>query len=89
MIQARIIFSGTVQGVGFRYTVQRYAVSLGLKGRVRNCPDGTVEIQVEGAKETIEKLCQNVDEYFQGYIHNKDIQYTPSEGKFEGFKIIH
>jgi acylphosphatase len=89
MIQARIIYSGTVQGVGFRYTVQRYALSQDLKGWVRNCRDGSVEIQVEGPKETIEKLCRNVEEYFQGYIQKRDIQYFPTEATLKDFKIIH
>ena len=89
MTQARIIYSGTVQGVGFRYTVQRYAISHDLRGWVRNCRDGTVEIQVNGPKDTIEKLCQNVEEYFQEYIQNKDIQYSSAEAEFQDFKIIH
>lgn len=89
MTRARIVYSGTVQGVGFRYTVQRYAAGHGLTGWVRNCRDGTVEIQVEGPKETIEELCRNVEEHFQEYIQNKNIQFSPAEAVFKGFKIIH
>jgi acylphosphatase len=88
MTRARIIYSGTVQGVGFRYTVQRYAVSHGLKGWVKNCRDGTVEIQVEGPKDTIEELCQTVEEHFQEYIQNKDIQFSSPETVLKEFKII-
>ena len=89
MTRARIVYSGTVQGVGFRYTVQRHAVSHGLKGWVRNCPDGTVEIQVEGPKETIEELCRGVEGYFQEYIQDKDVQFSLAEAGFKDFKIIH
>ncbi|OGX37330.1 MAG: hypothetical protein A3C36_05610 [Omnitrophica WOR_2 bacterium RIFCSPHIGHO2_02_FULL_52_10] len=89
MTRARIIYSGTVQGVGFRYTVQRYAVSHGLRGWVRNCRDGTVEIQVEGPKDTIEELCRDVEERFQEYIQNKDIQFSSPETVFKDFRIIH
>lgn len=88
MTRARIIYSGTVQGVGFRYTVQRCAVSHGLRGWVRNCRDGSVEIQVEGPKETIGELCRDVEAYFQEYIQKKDIQFSSPEAAFRDFKII-
>jgi acylphosphatase len=44
----RIIVHGIVQGVGFRYFVQRAGTRMGLTGDVRNLPDRTVEIIVEG-----------------------------------------
>ena len=47
-IQAHIFYSGTVQGIGFRYTVLDYARRLDLKGRVKNLPDGRVELLAEG-----------------------------------------
>lgn len=88
MVRAHVMFSGTVQGVGFRFTVQRQALSLDLKGWVKNLPNGSVELLVEGPKEKIEKLCQNIEEYFDGYIRNKDIQFTPAQEKFENFQIV-
>ncbi len=47
---------GRVQGVGFRYFVQREAQRLGLHGGARNEWDGTVSVWVEGMTETIEKF---------------------------------
>ena len=44
----RYVVSGRVQGVGFRYFVQRQAQTLGLAGWVRNLPDGRVEAFIEG-----------------------------------------
>lgn len=44
----RFLVSGRVQGVGFRAWTVRRARSLDLRGTVRNRPDGTVEIEVEG-----------------------------------------
>ena len=46
--RAHIVVSGRVQGIGFRYNVQKWAQSLGLKGWVRNLVDGSVEILAEG-----------------------------------------
>jgi acylphosphatase len=40
---------GRVQGVGFRYFTQRTAVRLGVRGWVRNLPNGDVEVQAEAS----------------------------------------
>ncbi|MEE3179555.1 MAG: acylphosphatase [Verrucomicrobiota bacterium] len=42
MIAKRVIFSGRVQGVGFRYTTREIATGFDVVGAVRNLPDGTV-----------------------------------------------
>lgn len=47
---------GFVQGVGFRYAVERAARSRGVAGWVRNRPDGTVEAAFEGEPEDVEAL---------------------------------
>ena len=44
----RAVVRGRVQGVGFRYFAERAARSLGVRGWVRNRPDGTVETVAEG-----------------------------------------
>jgi acylphosphatase len=89
MISARIYFSGMVQGVGFRYTVRRYASNLNLNGWVRNLSDGRVEVLIEGEKEKIENLIENIDKQFEGYIRNKTIDYEPTQGKLNSFRITH
>ena len=50
-----LVFHGYVQGVGFRYTAQHAAVSLGLTGWVRNEYDGSVRAEVQGDRESIER----------------------------------
>ncbi len=52
----QIRFYGRVQGVGFRYHATYQARLLGLTGWVRNCPDGSVEMEVQGEVEKIGKL---------------------------------
>ena len=47
---------GFVQGVGFRFALERAARSRGVSGWVRNRPDGTVEAVFEGAEEDVEAL---------------------------------
>ncbi len=89
MTQAHIIYSGTVQGVGFRFTVQRCALSLDLTGWVKNLPNGSVEMLVNGPKENIERLCQDIEERFGGYIQNKNIQVTSAYNEFKDFQIVY
>jgi len=89
MIQAHIFYAGNVQGVGFRYTAQQYAAALNLKGWVKNLPDGRVEMLVEGPREDIDKLCLEVEKYFEGHITNKKASFDPSEGNFRSFQIAH
>ncbi len=52
MIVARIVIKGVVQGVGFRWRVQRAARAKKLGGFVRNLPDGSVEVYASAPSET-------------------------------------
>jgi len=56
MVRAHILFSGTVQGVGFRYTTLSFAQQLSLTGWVKNLSDGSVQAVAEGPREKIEEL---------------------------------
>ena len=52
----RVIVSGRVQGVGYRYFVQSQAWELGLAGYVRNLPNGDVELEAEGSADRLDRL---------------------------------
>ena len=88
MIRVHVYFTGTVQGVGFRYICRDYAADLGLKGWVKNLPDGQVELWVEGPKDTIEIMLQKIETHFDGSIRNKVIDYQDSNGQFKDFKVV-
>jgi len=45
-----------VQGVGFRYATAHEAERLGLTGWVRNCPDGSVETEFQGERESLDAM---------------------------------
>ena len=46
----RVVFSGVVQGVGFRYESMTVAKKLGLTGWVENLPNGDVYLEIQGEK---------------------------------------
>jgi acylphosphatase len=54
--RARVLISGRVQAVGFRYGTRREAGRLGLSGWVRNLPDGRVEALFEGNPDAVEEM---------------------------------
>ena len=55
-IRCRAVISGRVQGVFFRDTCERVASGLAVRGWVRNCSDGTVEVAAEGSRDAVDAL---------------------------------
>jgi acylphosphatase len=55
IIRRRLVLSGAVQGVGFRYWAVREAAGFNVGGYVCNLPDGSVEAVLEGPQEEVEK----------------------------------
>jgi len=85
-----LIVSGRVQGVGFRYFVQREAVRLGLAGWVRNLPDGRVEIDARGDRAHLDELLRAVRRGPQ-LSHVTDVaeEWRPAESSSSEFVIRH
>lgn len=53
MVRRRVIVTGLVQGVGFRWWTRHEAQARGLAGYVRNRSDGTVEAELEGEETSV------------------------------------
>lgn len=89
--RARVVVSGVVQGVGFRYTCQAAAQRRGLGGWVRNLQDGRVEALFEGPKGDVEALvewCRRGPEGASVTDVAVEWQEPPAEGAGEsGFRI--
>jgi acylphosphatase len=58
VVRYRVLIAGQVQGVGFRIICQRVAVKHGVRGWVRNVPDGRVEAVFEGPADEVEHLLE-------------------------------
>lgn len=55
-IARRVIVSGRVQGVFFRDSTRQVALRAGVRGWVRNVPDGTVEAHLEGTPPAVDEV---------------------------------
>ena len=86
--QRRLVhFSGSVQGVGFRFTARRLAQRFDVAGYVKNLPDGRVEVIVEGPSDQIDAFLRTIHERMGNYIRNTDQQITIPADRFTGFDI--
>ncbi len=84
-----VLYSGRVQGVGFRYTVRQLAAGYEVTGTVRNLPDGRVELMAEGARDELEAFRQGIrDAGLGGFIRQEDAQWAEARSEFRGFEIV-
>lgn len=58
----RYLITGRVQGVGFRWFVEREAQAIGVGGWVRNTDAGTVEVLASGSEEQLSKLRKSLQQ---------------------------
>ena len=86
--RAHVIFRGKVQGVFFRANTEGRARELGLKGWVRNLPDGSVESVFEGPREAIKKAiewCKSSQP--RARVTDADIDWEDYRGEFSSFEV--
>ena len=90
-ISRRVIYQGRVQGVGFRYSVKQIAMGFDVTGWVRNLPDGTVEMQIDGEREQVEAFVSAVAaSHLGGYIKGaREDETEVAGGEGSGFEIRH
>jgi len=85
----QVIYSGQVQGVGFRYSVKSVATCFDLTGSVRNLPGGEVELLAEGSKEELEAFRQAIRESgLDHFIRQEDVSWQEARSEFRGFEIV-
>ncbi|MBN2131031.1 MAG: acylphosphatase [Sedimentisphaerales bacterium] len=82
-----IIFSGRVQGVGFRFTTHSIAYRYDVSGYVRNRPDGTVEMFLQGSSQQVDTCLADIQDSFAGYIRETKVESVPSNARYTDFEI--
>lgn len=86
--QLQLIVRGRVQGVYFRASTQREARRLGLSGWVKNRPDGTVEVLVEGEETSIRELYSWAQKGpGAARVERVDARWRSFTGEFPDFRI--
>lgn len=85
----QVVFKGSVQGVGFRYTTHRIAGRYNLSGYVRNMPNGTVEAVFQGTAANIQAGLEEIKDKFGGYIRETKVTDKPVSPHYTDFKIAY
>lgn len=88
-VRRRLIYSGRVQGVGFRYTVASIAKHYPVAGYVRNLRDGTVELVLDGSSATVDAMLGEIAEAFRGNIDGCRPSEVVDAEQFAGFTVRH
>ncbi|MBU0629558.1 MAG: acylphosphatase [Candidatus Margulisbacteria bacterium] len=87
MKRAHVVYSGRVQGVGFRYTAVDQAGKFPVVGWVKNLPGEKVELVVEGEEEAIAQYTSALSRIFKRRIQKEEFYWEPATGEFTGFQI--
>jgi acylphosphatase len=83
------LFSGYVQGVGFRYTAKTVAAGFEITGTIRNLPDGRVELVAEGRREELDAFRAALhDAGLAGFIRDEQVDWADAKNEFRGFEIV-
>ena len=85
MIRRHIVFTGSVQGVGFRYRARHAAELYGCTGWVRNEYNGSVVMEIQGTEEQINQVTLAVERGTFVRIENMDVRNIPVVEDERGF----
>ena len=84
-----VYYSGTVQGVGFRFATLRAARGFSITGFVRNEPDGGVRVVVEGKSSEIDAFLLSLEREMTNFIRDVKCSKRPANGQFKSFTIAY
>lgn len=89
MTARQVLYSGHVQGVGFRATVKRLATGFEVTGTVKNLPDGRVELQVQSSDgDELQAFLEAIDESdLSSFIKDSEVHPIPPLNHVYGFSI--
>lgn len=86
--QLQVFFSGSVQGVGFRFTAEQTARQFDVCGFVRNLPDGRVELVAEGEERELQEFLRAVKESrMQPNIRGSEVSWKEPENSWKTFSV--
>lgn len=84
-----ILYTGRVQGVGFRFTTRQTAMGYEVTGVVRNLPSGQVELVAEGEREELEAFRRGIgDSGLRRFVRDEQVSWSEATGEFKSFEIV-
>jgi acylphosphatase len=90
MERVTVLYSGRVQGVGFRVTVRYLARGYDVTGTVRNLPEGRVELIAESTRTELKAFLDGIAQSeLSGFIAKQYETWEPAQGNLRGFMIGH
>jgi acylphosphatase len=87
MKRVHAYYSGDVHGVGFRFTAVDLARRYGVKGWVRNCADGRVELVAEAKEAALQSFLSQIRSSMAHYINDEDTSFLGPTNEYSGFEI--
>lgn len=82
-----VLYSGRVQGVGFRYVARNIAARHLVAGFVHNLADGRVQLVVEGTKDAIDDYLDELRAELKQNIQSEEASTSPAQNDFIDFSI--
>jgi acylphosphatase len=90
VVRLRAVVHGDVQGVGFRYHLFDAARPLGVRGWVRNRPDGSVELVAEGERDQLDRVLEAARQGPLGAIvTGVEVEWGDARGDLTPFRVEH
>ncbi len=85
LLRKRLVFSGDVQGVGFRWRARHAARAVGATGWVRNERDGRVSMELQGTEEQIDQVLDALERGLYIRIRDIEVHSLPAEPEERSF----
>lgn len=83
-----VLFSGRVQGVGFRYSTYETAREFSVSGTVENLPDGRVRLLAQGEPAEVAAFRRELERRMRLFISEVELVNKGFQAAVDGFQIL-
>jgi len=86
-MRLEVTFFGRVQGVGFRATAKSLARDHDVAGWIRNEPDGSVRLVIEGEESAVQGFMDALRDRVSEFVREETVERKKDRGSYSGFEI--
>ena len=87
ILRKHLVFTGAVQGVGFRWRARHAAQAAGVTGWVQNAADGSVILELQGTEAQLDRVLESLDRSLYIQIEGMDVRRIPLLPEERGFAV--